>query len=142
MVRRLSSNSTSSRAVLESTFELQAHDRARVWREETWTAVSVLYQLTRITTRQLRSAFRKARKCLFSGRPLALRFVPPWPFGGHRTFDSNTLTLGIISPIVLLVPPADNVIYYGRWRARKRTFDCLGLCYARFWARECVKVSW
>ena len=54
--------------------------------------------------------------------------------------DSNDLTLGIISPIVLLVPPADNGIYYGLWRARKRTFDCLGLCYARFWARKCVKV--
>ena len=118
MVRRLSSNSTSSRAVLESTSELQAHDGARVWRAETWTAVSVLYQLTRITSRQLRSAFRKSRKCLFCGRPLALRFGPPWASGGHRTFDSNTLTLGIIGPIVLLVPPADNRIYYERERER------------------------
>ena len=83
----------------------------------------------------------KSRKCLYQYALSGLRFVPPWPSGGHRTFDSNTLTLGIISPIVLLVPPADNGIYYGRWRARKRTFDCLGLCYLRFWTRKCVMVD-
>ena len=82
-----------------------------------------------------------SRKCLFLYALSGLRFGPPWASGGHRTFDSNTLTLGIIGPIVLLVPPADNGIYYSRWGAGKRTFDCLGLCYLRFWARECVKVQ-
>ena len=128
MVRGLSSISTCSRAILESTCQLQARDGGRAWWEAAWTAVAVLYQTHGIDSLQLCTAFRMSRKCLFCGRPLALRFGPPWASGGHRTFDSNTLTLGIISPIVLLVPPADNGIYYSRWGARKRTFDCLGLC--------------
>ena len=51
MVRGLSSISTSSGDVLESLLEQQVRDGARIWREQTWTAVTALYQLTGITTR-------------------------------------------------------------------------------------------